>query len=140
MKTVVMKRSDREKKDRETSYGIPAAFADDDYFHGLHITLDDDCLKKLGINGMPKPGDHFRIEGEAHVTESAQRDTDKDSDRRVELVLHKLGAEKTDEDEDAKPEKSIRDELEDAHHRARGTTAPSPGRLGGARQASNGRS
>jgi hypothetical protein len=133
MKTVVMKRSDREKRDAEESYGIPYRPLASDYPHGLIINLDDDCLRKLGINEMPKPGDHFRIEGEAHVTESAQRDTDQSSDRRVELVLHKLGAEKTG-GEDAKPEKSIRDELEDAHHRARGTTAPSIG----ARQKFNG--
>jgi hypothetical protein len=138
MKTVVMKRSDREKKERQANYAISVGGfgGDDDYYHGLIITLDDDCLKKLGINEMPKPGDHFEIAGEAHVRESAQRDTDKDSDRRVEMVLHKLGAEKTAGEEPAKPEKSIRAELEDAHHRARGTTTPSIG----ARQAANGRS
>jgi hypothetical protein len=133
MKTVVMKRSDREKKDRQGSFGSISFGGDDDYHHGLIINLDDACLKKLGINEMPKPGDHFEIAGEAHVRESAQRDTDKDSDRRVEMVLHKLGAEKTAGDS-PEPEKSIRDELEDAHHRARGTTSPSIG----ARQASKG--
>jgi hypothetical protein len=125
MKTVVMKRSDREKKNVEESYGIPFRPSADDYPHGLVINLDDDCLRKLGINEMPKPGDHFRIEGEAHVLSSEQRDTDQNSDRRVELVLHELGAEKTGEE--AKPEKTIRDELEDARHQARGSTTPSIG-------------
>jgi hypothetical protein len=125
MKTVVMRRSDREKKDATENYAVPFQPQAEDYHHGLMINLDDDCLRKLGIDEMPKPGDHFRIEGEAHVMESAQRDTDKSSDRRVEMVLHKLGAEKQGGGD--KPEKSIRDELEDAHHRARGTSSPSIG-------------
>jgi hypothetical protein len=126
MKTVVMKRSDREKKNAAENYGRHYQPEAEDYHHGLVINLDDDCLRKLGINQMPKPGDHFRIEGEAHVTSAEQRDTDQNSDRRVGLVLHKLGAEKTDAEEQPK-EKSIREELEDAHHRARGSTAPSIG-------------
>jgi hypothetical protein len=39
--------------------------------------------------------------------------------------LHELGAEKTGEE--AKPEKTIRDELEDARHQARGSATPSIG-------------
>ena len=126
MKTVVMRRSDREKKDAVEGYGIPFRPEADDYPYGLRITLENGSLKKLGIKDMPKPGDKFRIEGEAHVLESSQRDTEDDSDRRVELILHELGAEPTREPEEK--EKSIRAELEDARHQARGTTAPSIGR------------
>lgn len=129
MKTQIMKRSDREKK---------AAGSDEDYPVGLQISLDGDSLKKLGINDMPKPGDKFHIQGEAHVTSSAQRDTDQNSDRRVGLVLHELGAEaKPDNGAATKPEKSIREDLEDARHQARGTTTASPGRIG-ARSMGNG--
>jgi hypothetical protein len=95
MKIVVMRRSDREKKDAVEGYGIPFRPEADDYPYGLRITLDNGSLKKLGIKEMPKPGDKFRIEGEAHVLESSQRDTEDDSDRRVELILHELGAEPT---------------------------------------------
>ena len=96
MKIVVMRRSDREKKDAVEGYGIPFRPEADDYPYGLRITLDNGSLKKLGIKDMPKPGDKFRIEGEAHVLESSQRDTEDDSDRRVELILHELGAEPLD--------------------------------------------
>lgn len=123
-----MKRSDREKK---------AAGSDEDYPFGLQISLDGDSLKKLGINDMPKPGDKFHIQGEAHVTSSAQRDTDQNSDRRVGLVLHELGAEAKRDNSAAKPEKSIREDLEDARHQARGTTTTSAGRIG-ARGTGNG--
>jgi hypothetical protein len=128
MKTVVMKRSDREKKDAEENYGgMPYRPTAADYHHGLVINLDDACLKRLGIDEMPKPGDKFRVEGEAHVMESAQRDTDQSSDRRVELVLHELGAEK--KADPAKRETTVREDLEDARHQARGTTA-AVGRIG----------
>jgi hypothetical protein len=127
MKTVVMKRSDREKKDAGESYGVPYRPMAADYPHGLVINLDDGSLKRLGIDEMPKPGDKFRIEGEAHVMESAQRDTDQSSDRRVELVLHELGAEK--KADPAKRTTTVREDLEDARHQARGTTA-AVGRIG----------
>jgi hypothetical protein len=129
MKTVVMKRSDREKKAREENFTAAYTPAASDYHHGLVISLDDDCLKKLGIDEMPKPGDKFRIAGEGHVMSSEQRDTDKNSDRRIELVLHELGAEK--KDGPGRPDKSIREEIEDATHRARGTETPSIGRRNG---------
>jgi hypothetical protein len=128
MKTVVMKRSDSEKKAARENYAIPSSYYEgEDYPHGLNIHLDDGGLKKLGINEMPKPGDKFHIEGEAHVMSSEQRDTDQSSDRHVHMVLHELGAEK--KADPAKRETSIREDLEDARHQARGTTA-TQGRIG----------
>lgn len=129
MKTHVMKRTDREKKAAEEDYAIPFHPGDDDYPRGLCISLDDSSLKKLGIDEMPKPGDKFKIEGEAHVLSSEQRDTDQNSNRRVELILHELGAEAKPGNSAEKPEKSIREDLEDARHQARGTTAGT-GRIG----------
>lgn len=129
MKTVVMRRSDREKKAQAEDYAAPVMASGGDYPYGLRLCLDDESLKKLGIDGMPKPGDKFRIEGEAHVTGSEQRDTDQNSDRRVELVLHELGFEPKPGNSAAKPEKSIRQDLEDARHQARGSTARQ-GRIG----------
>src|SRR6516164_4308657 len=127
MKTVVMKRSDSEKKAAAENYAIPYHAMVEDYPHGLTIHLDDGSLKKLGINQMPKPGDKFHIEGEAYVMSSEQRDTDQSSNRHVHMVLHELGAEK--KADPAKGETSIREDLEDARHQARGTTA-SEGRIG----------
>lgn len=130
MKTHVMKRSDAEKKAAAEDYAMPAPVAGGDYPYGLRLSLDDASLKKLGIDGLPKPGDKFRIEGEAHVLASEQRDTDQNSDRRVELVLHELGAEPKASAPGPRP-KSVREELEDARHQARGTTAPGTGPNGG---------
>jgi hypothetical protein len=129
MKTVVMRRSDREKKDAAEHFGVPVTPEPEDYPYGLRITLDDGSLKKLGIKQIPKPGDKFRLEAVAHVLESAQRTTEKDSDRRVELILHELGAEPAGGlGDDEEKGKTLREELEDARHQARGTTAPSIGR------------
>lgn len=124
MKTHVMKRSDREKKAAAEDYVVPYHPGAEDYPHGLRLCLDDAVLKKLGIDEMPKPGDKFRIEGEAHVISSEQRDTSENSDRRVELVLHELGAQPK---EPPPREKSIRDEIEGAR---RGTAGGDEGRIG----------
>jgi hypothetical protein len=130
VKTVVMKRSDSEKKAAEENYAIPWQHpGGDDYPHGLRVSLDDGSLSRLGINQMPKPGDKYRIEGEAHVLGSEQRDTDQNSDRRVDLVLHELGVQPKPGNS-ATRQTSVREDLEDALHQARGTTAPGPGRIG----------
>jgi hypothetical protein len=137
MKTVVMKRSDREKKTAMENY--PAGVSGwrpepEDYPDGMRISLDDGTMKKLGIEGMPKPGDKFNVVGEAHVTSAEQRDIGQNLDRRVGLVLHKFGAEpKGTEDEEEEPPRTVRQDLEDARHQARGTTAP-VGRIGAGRQ------
>jgi hypothetical protein len=125
MKTQVMKRSDTEKKAVAENYGQPVSFGAGDYPHGLCISLGDSELRKLGIDRMPKPGDKFKIEGEAHVLGSEQRDTDKNSDRRVDLVLHELGAEPIATP--GKRQTTVREDLEDARHQARGTSTPSIG-------------
>jgi hypothetical protein len=77
---------------------------------------------------MPKPGDVWRIEGEAKVTSAEGRDSENaGSTRCVEFVLHRLGAEpKADP---GRRSTSVREDLEDARHQARGTTAPE-GRIG----------
>ena len=125
MKTHVMKRSEREKKAAAEDYVVPYHPGAEDYPHGLRLCLDDAVLKKLGIAEMPKPGDKFRLEGEGHVISAEQRDTNGSSDRRVELILHELGAEPKAQ---AKPEKSIREEITDA--RGGGVAAGDAGRIG----------
>ena len=127
MKTHVMKRSDREKKAAAEDYVVPYHPGAEDYPYGLRLSLDDACLKKLGIDEMPKPGDKFRVEGEAHVISSEQRNTADNSDRRVELVLHELGAEPKSE---RAPEKSIRDEIEGARRNRTGENGGDTGRIG----------
>ena len=124
MKTVVMRRRDREKKNAAEGYAMPIA--------GWSTITPMGCASrsatppyKLGITEMER--DKYQIEGEAHVLELAHRDTDQESDRRVKLATpDELGAEpKGGSDENGK---TLREELEDARHQARGTTTPSIGR------------
>ena len=55
MNTVVMRRSDREKKDPAENFGVVIQAQPDDYPYGLRLALDDASLKKLAIRDMPKP-------------------------------------------------------------------------------------
>lgn len=124
-----MKRSDADKKAQAERMMEPMSPGGPDYPYGVRLRLEAPELKKLGIDRMPVQGDKYRVGGEFHVTGTAQEDTDQNSDRRVEGVMHSLGFEPMDGNSTIAPEKSIREELEDARHQARGTTAPT-GRIG----------
>jgi hypothetical protein len=129
VKTVDMRRSDRDKKAELERYTVGPSMEGHDYAHGLHLRLHEPELARIGITGMPKPGDTYRVEGEMKVTSAEGRDSENaGSTRCVEFVLHRLGAEPkaaAGKDKDT----SIRDALEDARHQARGSTA-SQGRIG----------
>lgn len=128
MKIHDMRRSDRAKKAELEGYRTGPTVEGRDYAHGLHIRLDEPELSRIGIAGMPKPGDVFRIEGEAKVTGAEGRDSENaPSTRCVEFVLHRLGAEP--KPDPGRRSTSVREDLEDARHQARGTTA-AQGRIG----------
>jgi hypothetical protein len=61
MKINDMKRSEREKKDEQASWARPIGPTAEDYPHALHMRLAEPELKKLGIAGMPKVGDVYRV-------------------------------------------------------------------------------
>jgi hypothetical protein len=135
-----MKRSDRAKKAEQERFMTAPSFAGEDYAHGLHLQLHEPELAKIGIAGMPKPGDIYRVEGEMKVTSAEGRDSENaPSTRRIEFVLHKLGAEPK-ADRSGPRQSSVREDLEDARHQARGSTMTSGrGAPIGARLNSNGR-
>lgn len=121
MKTQDMRRSDRDKKAAAARYSLGPAAGGNDYAHGLHLRLDEPELTRIGITGMPKPGDTYRVEGEIKVTSAEGRDSENaPSTRCIEFVLHRLGAEPKDT---GRKTTTVREDLEDARHQARGTTA-----------------
>jgi hypothetical protein len=125
LKTVDMRRSDRQKKAETAGYAVGPAMEGADYAHGLHLRLHEPELAKIGITGMPKPGDVYRVEGEMKVTSAEGRDSENaGSTRCIEFVLHRLGA----EPKASRPgprETSVREDLEDVRHQARGSTVTS---------------
>jgi hypothetical protein len=123
-----MRRSEREKKAVADRMIGPIRPQGNDFAHGLHIRLGEDELNRIGIGGMPRFGDVFRVEGEMKVTNATARDSENaGSTRDVEFVLHRLGAEPTAGPAEAGRDPGIREELEKARHQAGGSTMP-PGR------------
>lgn len=43
------------------------------YPYGLHLHLDHDSLKKLGVKGMHKVGSHVHLHAKARVTSTEER-------------------------------------------------------------------
>jgi len=128
-----MKRSDRAKKAERERYALGPSMGAEDYPHGMHLRLHEPELQTLGIAGMPKVGDTFRVEGEMKVISAEGRDSENaGSTRCVEFVLHKLGAEPK-ADRPGPRQTSVREDLEDARHQARGTTLTGRGAPIGAR-------
>lgn len=77
-----------------------------EYPYGLRITLHEEQLKALGLDGLPPAGTALHLEAVAVVTRSSTEDPDADGDIDyvcVELQLTELGIERdedAEEDED----------------------------------------
>ena len=85
------------------------------YPHGMRIRADHHTMKKLGMHETPAPGHKVHFEGHGVVVGSHQHPTNKE-DRHVEIQFTHGGAEhKADE----VPEKSLRDEIGEAHKNAK---------------------
>ena len=101
-----MKRSKAEKKAEAARW--KSGPVDEDYPHSLHIEFDQDGLKKLGVDDMPKPGDEYQGKFHGRVTHSSEEaDEDGEPRRRVRMVMHHVGMEP--KDEEAKPDKAADD-------------------------------
>jgi hypothetical protein len=82
--------------------------AGNEYPYGLRITLHEEQLKALGIDGLPPAGTCLHLEACAVITRSATEDPDADGDIDfvcLELQMTQLGVEvdgeiSEDEDED----------------------------------------
>jgi hypothetical protein len=127
MKTHDMRRSDREKKAERERYMVGPINEGADYAHGLHVRLSEPELARIGIDGMPKVGDTYRVEGEMKVVSAEGRDSENaPSTREVTCVLQRLGAEPKG---NGREQSDVREDLEKARHQASGTTA-GQGRIG----------
>lgn len=91
MKLVDMKRSKKEQKE-----SMPKIAADS-YGYGLRITLDEDQLDKLGLDGGDfKVGGYVTLQARACIKSVRENSTDEGGDNcSVELQLEKLGVEKS---------------------------------------------
>ncbi len=86
-KMVDLKRSKKEKKAAEQ----PGKIGGDDYHYGLHVSLGDEELEKLGIHTLPKVGSKMHMHAHAHVTSVSQNASEGgETNRRVELQLRKM--------------------------------------------------
>lgn len=90
MKLVDMKRSKKER-----SENMPK-IAEDPYGYGLRITLNEDQLDKLGLDGSDfTVGGYVMLQARACVKAIRENQNEDSSDCSVELQLEKLGVEKS---------------------------------------------
>lgn len=89
MKMHSMKMSKKEKKDSS-----PRAIGPGDgpsYPYGLRLSLNDDCLKKLGLKSLPKVGTKMHVMAMGEVCAVSQHESENHEDRHVEIQIHELG-------------------------------------------------
>jgi hypothetical protein len=87
-KMVSMALSKKEAKD-EAPCEIPAD--QPRYPYGTSLYLDEDSLKKLGMEEMPSVGTEFPIMALAKVTGTSERETQDGSRKTLDIQLIKMG-------------------------------------------------
>lgn len=87
-----MKRTKADKAAEKKRYTKPMAAGDgESYPYGLHVSLDHESLKKLGMKSLPKVGDKLHMKAHAHVTEVSEDHRDGENPRRsVRVQLRKM--------------------------------------------------
>lgn len=83
---VSMKR--KPSKSRGISEVAPAM--SDEYPYGLEIRLDDECLKKLGMDAMPEIGATMTLTAKVKVTSMSQHSSEGGSDRSMGLQITEM--------------------------------------------------
>lgn len=84
---VSMKRTKKDKKKDEDVCCAPSS--EETYPYGLRIRLDDESLTKLKMD-LPKVGSTVKIEAQGEVVEVSQHESDKRTNRHVEIQIEKL--------------------------------------------------
>lgn len=120
MKMSDMRRTKAEQKAHSTRFDGPVE--PDDYDHGLHVSLDHDGMNKVGMKETPKAGDEYRIEAHGRVvsTSDNSRAGQTTPDRRVTILIHRMGAEPKSAADDGK---SVKDDVRDAASKWEGSKA-----------------
>jgi len=75
------------------------------YPWGLCITLDNETLKKLGVDKLPEIDQPVMIQAYAEVTAASMRNVQDGVDRTVTLQIMELGMEDTEDRPDEDEEK-----------------------------------
>lgn len=82
---------------------LPACPPQSEYPYGLRMTLNEEQLSALGLEGLPPAGTTLHLEAVAVVTRSSTEDPDADGDIDyvcVELQLTQLGVEEEGDSEE----------------------------------------
>jgi hypothetical protein len=114
MKMIDMAKTPAEVNEAVKSMSAPVSATVNDmpvYPYGLCISLEEDELEKLKLDGVCEAGDMIHIAAMAKVTSISQRDTEGGVKRRVELQITHLGTEDEDKETDgpmARPNRSKR--------------------------------
>lgn len=78
------------------------------YPYGLCLCLQDEQLKKLGLDSMPEAGDMIHLQAIGRVTSASENETTEGVKRRVEIQLtHIALADEHDAPEDDSPPEKI---------------------------------
>lgn len=106
MEMTSMKRTKADKKKMQDTSSTPIGYGEsEDVPYGLHVRLDHESMKKLGLHKgkMPKTGSKMKLHAIAHVHSTSDSTRDGESERSMELHLHHMGiAPHTETDDDAK--------------------------------------
>lgn len=78
----------------------------DDYPWGLRVTLNNEVMKKLGID-LPKVGAEMMLIGKVKVLSTSTRQDGEETNSNVDLQITDIGL----ADDDAAPQKSAADTL-----------------------------
>ena len=77
-------------KSRQKEMAMPVSAGDQQYPWGLEITLEDDALKKLGMDHLPEVGVECKITGLGKVTSVSESASEKNETRSVRIQITKL--------------------------------------------------
>lgn len=82
-------------KGKESLDSKPGKITSSPYSYEHRITLDQNALDKLGIEGVPNVGDKFHVMGHGEVVNvSSHSSEDGSKSTRVELQMKKMGVRK----------------------------------------------
>jgi hypothetical protein len=88
MAMVDMKRSKEERADADEAMNKP--MEQEPYPYGLHVELDHDSLKKLGVDQLPKVGSKLKIHAHGHVVSAEEREHEHDGGKKHRHVRVQL--------------------------------------------------
>lgn len=96
-----MKISDKERKEMYVGPTAPSSMQKGPkYPWGLEIRLDDEALKKLGLDELPDAGVECTLIAIGRVTETSQRENaDGKKSRNVTIQIEKLSVDHDEEEE-----------------------------------------